>query len=460
MNKNDALLTSASFLVTEDCNLRCKYCFENEKRSRSNMSWETAKKGMDFLCKNAKKSGSKSFNVMLFGGEPMLRPDLIEQIFKYGIELSQVSGVPFLCNMITNGTLLTPRMEELIRQYGDQIGFAVQLSVDGIKEVQNMYRVTADGHGSFDMVEKNIKRFQALFPDQQRLNIHGCINKQSLPFLFQNYKFFREDWGFKRTWFIPVQEEEWDDNDIVIYGQQLDLIADYELDVVRRTGVIDEAKLYAPLNRCFERDMYQEKTCGAGGGFVTISANGDIYPCHHIYFNDFEKETKLGDVWTGVDDSRRRIFLEYSGADLCGDTCDNYQCYRCLAVNWVANGSIIGQVQGMYCKLMSQDRRVQLRIRKEIEEMGLLNLNNNQGNVNMRQGNNPDNPACLCDLRSGIEQTIPTQQEQQGKSCECGNASSEEAFEILAQALKKVIDTQEYQGHLLEILTKKSLADK
>ena len=38
-----------SFVVTQDCNLRCKYCYMVGKNSEHRMSFETAKKIIDYF---------------------------------------------------------------------------------------------------------------------------------------------------------------------------------------------------------------------------------------------------------------------------------------------------------------------------------------------------------------------------------------------------------------------------
>ena len=35
--------------------------------------------------------------------------------------------------------------------------------------------------------------------------------------------------------------------------------------------------------------------------YITVAAKGEIYPCHHFYYNDPEKTTKIG-VWNGIDE--------------------------------------------------------------------------------------------------------------------------------------------------------------
>jgi hypothetical protein len=97
--------------------------------------------------------------------------------------------------------------------------------------------------------------------------------------------------------------------------------------------------------------------------------------------------------------------------------------------------------------MMKVDQQLQNRMREELSDMGLLN--NNQKDT--RQGNNPDNPACYCDLRtsepackcdlrSGMEQTI--------QKCECGDSITKDDLELIAYTLKIILaklDVIEYK---------------
>lgn len=81
---NDGNYLNATFCVTEDCNLRCTYCYMVGKNKFHRMDFDTAKNIVDFLM-NDEYSLNLSDSIMLdfIGGEPLLEIDLIDRICDY-----------------------------------------------------------------------------------------------------------------------------------------------------------------------------------------------------------------------------------------------------------------------------------------------------------------------------------------------------------------------------------------
>jgi len=454
LNDNKIYLpNSASFLVTEDCNLACTYCFELDGRNKNKMTKETARKGLEYLCNNALKNGDNEFHAMLFGGEPLMNLEVVEEIFRYGLELSNKYNLNFTTSMVTNATILNTEVKRILNKYKNIANLHVQLSVDGIKEIHDKYRVTKNGKPTFDIIEKNIPEWKALFADNMdRLSVHGCSNHNTLPYLYENYIFFREEWGIPRIWFMPIHSESWEEKDLEVYEEQLNKIADYILERCKKEGNYQEVINYAPIDRCLSPDSFPSAPCGAGKNFVTITAEGEFYPCHQIYFNDPEKITKIGDLDTGIDEAKRSLFLHYDNNDLsCAKLdpdCDAYHCYRCIAENFHQNGSILSVVDcgGVRCKMSKIERKIQLKVRKEIENMGLLD----NKNIDMRKGNNPNNPDCLCDSRGN---PYLNEQNTYENTCSCDNESEE----TIALALKTILDKLDTLEKGQEFMLKKLL---
>lgn len=351
-------ITAASFILTERCNLACKYCFENGRRGGPDMTAEVAQKGLEWLFENAVASKAKEVSIILFGGEPFLKPALCDQLLSLGLKFQNQHKITFAPSVITNATIMNDELELMLYRHASRNPrFSCQLSIDGAEQSQNLYRVYPSGKGSYETVAVTVSRYRDIFGG--RLNIHGCINKQTMPLLFDNYKFIAEQWKPGSIWFMPVHTEDWDENDVKLYDEQLGKIFSHEAES------LNTVSYYAPINKLLSfqvgRECHHDKTCGAGVSFVSITGEGDIYPCHNIYFKDDKHSQKVGNIFDGVlDDEILKPYEEYTYRTMGCGKCENTACYRCIADNWAENGDINKQVgKVMRCKLSSVERKWQ-----------------------------------------------------------------------------------------------------
>lgn len=144
-------LQKLTLQVTQNCNFRCKYCIYSEEgnslqrsHSSANMSWETAEKALNFLWKHS--ADSSSVNIAFYGGEPLLQMPLIERAIEYSERLFKGKKLTF--SMTTNGTLLNK--EKIL--YFQEHDVSLMISLDGPKEINDKYRVFANGTGTYDTV--------------------------------------------------------------------------------------------------------------------------------------------------------------------------------------------------------------------------------------------------------------------------------------------------------------------
>ncbi|MGE5474499.1 MAG: radical SAM protein [Ignavibacteriales bacterium] len=332
--------SSCYLILTEDCNLRCKYCYENGNRcTESYMSFETAKKTAEFLIENALKNGVKKLRLTFFGGEPLLNLDVMIKFFNYVVDRAKQCNMGLFFSIITNGTIYNKKFEEFILDwYKTTKSVNIQISIDGIPEVQDKNRITANGKLTSEMVVKNILKLKT-FLEENKINAssfhtHSVITKDNISKFFSSYKYFKQ-LGVKRSEFMLSNEEAWNENDVSIYIEQLSLIADYVYKECISTGSL---KPYEDANLIKIKSFnVPPKTCEAGKKFCSVTANGDIYPCHRTYF--YNRSFKLGNVYDGIiDNESRKTFFDayrsnmHAGNNSCGD-CATI-CKICLASNY------------------------------------------------------------------------------------------------------------------------------
>ncbi len=141
-----------SMNITKSCNLRCKQCFSNSGEIKEK---ELTTEDMFNLFDNMKKYGT--FFICLGGGEPLIRPDLLE-ILEHG-KKNQLA-----ISIVSNGLLLT---KELIHKLNDKNIDTFWISLDGLKENHEYLR----GSNTFDKTKNAIKLLKQEFNSKIAIRI-------------------------------------------------------------------------------------------------------------------------------------------------------------------------------------------------------------------------------------------------------------------------------------------------
>lgn len=156
---------SAVVVLSLDCNLGCKYCFEGRRKGKFYMSAETADRFVDFIT-TQELDGKDELHVVFYGGEPLLSMDIICRISEKLRIIAKKRKVKFKFSLITNGTLLTRRNLEILEPLGLE---KASVTLDGPREVHDAFRPFKSGKGSFDAIISNVERACSLID----VNING-----------------------------------------------------------------------------------------------------------------------------------------------------------------------------------------------------------------------------------------------------------------------------------------------
>lgn len=155
-NMYSSKIKSMTLALTEQCNLRCKYCgyvpkYMDDNYKLKSMTKEVAFKAIDILMKNSHES--ELCHLGFYGGEPLLKLDLIKECLDY-ISNKYPFRKPSY-NMVTNAVLLDDKVTDFIIEND----IKVNISFDGPKKYQNKYRVDCNGNVSHEKVYQNIEAF-------------------------------------------------------------------------------------------------------------------------------------------------------------------------------------------------------------------------------------------------------------------------------------------------------------
>lgn len=156
-----------TFIVTEDCQLQCKYCYLVGKNNLHKMDFENGKESLLITCYKYPNYFSETSVILDFiGGEPFIEIDLIDKICDYfkirAYETDHPSFNSYRFSFSTNGLLYNdPKVQKFIAKNAAHL--SIQITIDGTKEKHNLQRVYSGGKGSYDQVVKNVPLWIFLF---------------------------------------------------------------------------------------------------------------------------------------------------------------------------------------------------------------------------------------------------------------------------------------------------------
>ncbi|MCR5271328.1 MAG: radical SAM protein [Prevotella sp.] len=132
--KKDTLPNTYKLMIlpTYACNLSCWYCLQDHRSIH--MSEETVKKAKLHIKKYLISNKIKYFYLTWFGGEPLLKYDIVVDISSYSKELCSELGIVFHNSITTNSLLLN---KERISKLNDCGVDAYQITLDGSREEHN-----------------------------------------------------------------------------------------------------------------------------------------------------------------------------------------------------------------------------------------------------------------------------------------------------------------------------------
>lgn len=326
--------------VAHDCNLRCKYCFASTGdfgQGRKIMPPEVAKKAIDFVV--ARSGARRNIEVDFFGGEPLMAWDTVTQTVDYARSLEEQSGKHFRFTITTNGILLDADKQKYINENMDN----VVLSLDGRPQVNDAFRKTVSGGGSYDVI---VPKFKALVDARDKNKDYyarGTFTSQNMDFAEDVVHI--ADAGFDRLSVEPVTADAGCGYDLT-EADLPRLEAEYD----RLTEIIlDRKKTGKPFTFFhFMVDLEQGpcvvkrlRGCGAGYEYVAVTPDGDIYPCHQFVGKEEFRQGSVLDASFDMDIAQRFASMNIYSRPKCQNCWAKFYCSGgCSAANYNMNGDM------------------------------------------------------------------------------------------------------------------------
>ncbi len=142
--------THAALLLTNQCHLRCIYCYANGGIGPvQELSIEFAQAAIDYVAQNATDLGQPQFEVTFHGGgEPVRAWNLLKTATVY----ARSKSVPGHISMTSSGIWSQYQLDWILKNLDD-----LTVSIDGSPETQNRQRPFISGQGSSATVMRTIR---------------------------------------------------------------------------------------------------------------------------------------------------------------------------------------------------------------------------------------------------------------------------------------------------------------
>jgi serine-type anaerobic sulfatase-maturating enzyme len=287
------------------CNLDCHYCFFLSKEALyPNSHFRMTDDLLKIYIRQmlvAQPTPEASINWQ--GGEPTLMGlDFFKRSVEYA-EKYKKPGQKLLYTIQTNGTKIDNEWASFFKQNN----FLVGLSLDGPKELHDIYRLNKGGQGSFDQV---MRGREILKKHDVDVNILCTVNAANGDYPVEVYHFFRDELKEQYMQFIPIVErattetlvlanQGWSQHpgsDRPLYTQNGDLVTERSVKPDQfghfLISIFDEW-IMSDVGRVFVQSFdvalanwlgqpslcIFQRTCGES---LVLEHNGDLYSCDHF----------------------------------------------------------------------------------------------------------------------------------------------------------------------------------
>ena len=363
--KNNSKVIKALCLhVAHTCNLNCSYCFASQGKyqgDRAIMSFEVGKRAFDFLIEN---SGTRrNLEVDFFGGEPLMNWDVVKQLVAYARSIEKEHNKNFRFTLTTNGLLIDDEVIEFLNKEMSN----VVLSLDGRRDVHDLFRKDYAGNGSYDKI---VPKFKQLVEARggKDYYVRGTFTHNNVD--FTNDILHMADLGFTELSMEPVVCAPTDpcaltDEDMPKIFEQYEILAK---EMIKRKK---EGRPFTFYHYMLDLKngpcIYKRITgCGSGTEYMAVTPWGELFPCHQFVG---DSKYSLGNIYDGVTNVEIQDGFRSCNAYArpeCAECWARLYCSGgCAANSYHATGSING-VYKYGCELFK--KRIECAVMMQVAE--------------------------------------------------------------------------------------------
>lgn len=292
--------------ITNNCNLRCKHCYNNKYLNNNDINEEVFFKNLEIL----KKEGYN--HIHLLGGEPLMNENVVSYI-------SKLKSMGFTITINTNATLFNDDFIKNAMPKIQQLSFSLDgVTADKNDEIRNK--------GTFDRVLENISKIgkcetelilNYVITSSNYIDMYRIVDiADELSISIINLLWFYE---VENNSIFSPKDEQYEEifdqlEKLLLYSNEKNRCINFDLPpkVLEYFFNIGFIEKFINKNSC---------QCFANDTNIYMNVKGEIYPCHPFYEKyGFAYELKSGS------------YDEYCNAIksiLSNDILDEKSCEKC-----------------------------------------------------------------------------------------------------------------------------------
>jgi uncharacterized protein len=347
------ILTVAPTLA---CNFGCDYCFQGQDKPNEGMRADVQDALLALIARVT--PGIRRVHIAWYGGEPLLRRDLIASISERVIAHCQARGLGYDAMIVTNGYFLDAAAARMLVERKVR---GAQVTLDGLPDDHDARRHLHSKKGTFARIVANLKEVVDAVPaltlsvrvnidERNREDIDGLIDLMA-----------REGLGGRKNlkmYFAPVEAMTEGCHGVTDVTMSKSRYAQLEAELYRRGFQAGLTALPYPPRF--------HGTCAAvrPRGFV-ILPSGDVHKCWDTVNDPSRKVGSVFDLDALRDDPLAQAWLRWTPFD--NETCRNCKilpnCAGACAYKFVHSGAQRGEAAILPCPSWKYNLRERLLLR-------------------------------------------------------------------------------------------------
>lgn len=301
--------TNGGIVLTNNCHLRCKYCFSKVNGEKvDTISIFQAKKYIDLLFRNAifKKMIHEDSEVELYlmgGGEPTYYFDLLVKICEYAKDCAKRYNVKLTLRITTNGIISEKNLNYLILNFD-----SIAISFDGLPNIHNSNRPFSNMRNSFEIVDRTLNYFNK---QKKPCVVITTIYPQDFHKIHEMYQFISNRYPLVRSWQVtpalPIgfgeRSTDFFSNDVDYYS---DIFLEQYFNIVNSEHISNNAlSIHSSL---FKRDICLFECSASELNHTWLMPNGNISKCLNAYE---DKNTVIASVDNKITSISNTDYFDY-----------------------------------------------------------------------------------------------------------------------------------------------------